>query len=242
VSLLIKISEERFKSESKKPIFTPHKEANDLVVDINDYPHAYVIACIMDKQIKAERAWEIPYRIKQEIGSFEINDLANTPLEDYTNMFNEGGFHRFNDIMAKCAYDAIQKIVNDYDGNAANLWNDHPSSAQVVSRFLEFNGAGIKISTMAANILARELKVEFQDYYSIDISPDVHVKRVLHRMGYLPSNPSVDQTIYKARELNPTFPGIIDSTLFDIGREYCRPTNPNCTDCIINSECKKRIR
>ena len=131
-------------------------------------------------------------------------------------------------------------IKNKYNGDASNIWKDKPSSATVVYRFLEFNGMGIKIATMAANILARQFKIEFSDYYSIDISPDVHVKRVLKRLGYLNENPTIDQIIYKAREINPEFPGLIDYSCWVIGRNYCHETNPNCDKCPLNSECKKQ--
>ena len=42
----------------------------------------------------------------------------------------------------------------------------------MVYRFLEFNGVGPKIASMAANILAREFKIPFADYFSIDISAE----------------------------------------------------------------------
>ena len=65
---------------------------------------------------------------------------------------------------------------------------------------------GPKLATMASNLLARELKVKFSDYYSIDISVDVHVKRVFHRLGLTKKKSTTEQVIYKARALNPEFP------------------------------------
>lgn len=109
-----------------------------------------------------------------------------------------------------------------------NIWNGCPSGAIVVYRFLEFEGMEIKIATMAANILARQFKIEFSDYYSIDISSDVPVRRVLKRLGYLNENTTIDQVIYKAREINPEFPGLIDYSCWEIGRTYCHKTNQKC--------------
>jgi endonuclease-3 len=143
--------------------------------------------------------------------------------------------------MAKVFYSAINRIVSDYDGDASKIWAGSPSSASVVYRFLQFDGVGMKIATMAANILARDYKIPFSDYYSIDISPDVHILRVLRRSGLVDKDANIDSIIYKARELCPEFPGIIDSPCWEIGRTWCRPQNPNCEECIIRSECSKNI-
>lgn len=80
-----------------------------------------------------------------------------------------------------------------------------------------------------------------KDYYSIDISPDVHVRRVLYRLGFIEKNAKVERVIYKARELNPKFPGLIDSVCWKIGRNYCRPKieDCKCEDCFMNKVCPK---
>lgn len=52
---------------------------------------------------------------------------------------------------------------------------------------------------------------------------------------------SIESIIYKAKELCSEFPGIIGFSCWEIGRSWCRSHNPNCGDCIIQSECMKKI-
>jgi endonuclease III len=155
--------------------------------------------------------------------------------------FANNKLHRFNNDMAEVFYEAIQHIKTKYDNDASKIWKDKPSSALVVYRFLEFKGCGVKIATMAANILARQYKIEFSDYYSIDISPDTHIMRVMKRMGYISNDSNREMVIYKARELYPEFPGIIDFSCWEIGRGFCKPKNPDCENCLVKSQCKKII-
>jgi endonuclease III len=112
-----------------------------------------------------------------------------------------------------------------------------------VYRFLEFDGVGPKIASMAANILARDFKLPFSDYYSIDISADVHVRRVFGRLGLITPDASEERlssrTIFRARGLNPKFPGLMDLPAWEIGRQWCRPENPQCTACYLSEKCPK---
>jgi endonuclease III len=108
-----------------------------------------------------------------------------------------------------------------------------------VRRFLEFEGAGPKIATMATNILAREFKVPMSDYGSIDISPDVQVKRVFTRLGYIRLEANESEIIHAARELNSTYPGVFDLSVWEVGRKWCRPTSPFCGACYLNDCCQK---
>jgi len=240
--LLVKIAKERLQhADSQIVHFVENEEIDSFLSDLVNYPHAYVLSCLMDRQIKAERAWMIPFKIKKELGTFDINELRKVKLSEFKQIFNKYKFHRFNDKMSEIFYLGIHDIINKYEENAANIWLNKPSSAAVIYRFLEFKGCGIKIATMAANILARQFRIQFSDYYSIDISPDVHIIRVMKRMGFVTKDANSDMIIYKARELNPEFPGIIDFSCWEIGRKWCRPKNPNCDECIVNKECKKQI-
>ena len=145
--------------------------------------------------------------------------------------------HRFIDKMSVFFFKAIHKIAKDYNSDASLIWADKPSSATVVYRFLEFEGVGPKIASMATNILVREFKIELSDYFSIDISADVHVRRVFWRLGLTPPDASVDQLIFRARSLYPEFPGIMDFPAWEIGRQWCRPQSCQCDKCYMSNLC-----
>jgi endonuclease-3 len=212
--------------------------ADELVKDITGHPHAYVIACVMDRQISAERAWGIPYELQQRLGSFEFPLLlrrSEGELQDA--MLHPRPLHRFNALMAKSLYEAIRRINSQYDGDAAKIWAGRPTSWVLVHRFLEFRGVGPKIANMAVNILYRDLRVELSDCSSIDISADVQVMRVYARMGFVLRDASLEDVIYRAREMYPEYPGVYDLILWDLGRTKCRPQNPTCTSCEWETHC-----
>ena len=238
--ILVTIGREQFKNPEREVIdFITDQPMNTLLNDIEHYPHAYVLACLMNSQVTVDKAWSIPYKVKEALKSFEIDVLGSQTLQFYQDLFVSQSLHRFPNAKAEVFYSAIHHIQENYDGDASKIWEGNPSSAAVVYRFLQFRGCGVKIATMATNILARNFKISLLDYYSIDISADVHVKRVFERTGLVPKNAPIEHIIYKARELNPEFPGIIDYSCWEIGSTYCRPTNPRCSECPIRSECKK---
>lgn len=218
--------------------FTEIPQANTLLKDLEKNPHAFVLGCLMDQQIKAENAWIIPYKFSQNLGSFSFIRLKELSLQDIHHiMSTPRPLHRFVDKMSKYFHSAIQRIDAQYSGNASRIWSGKISSAEVVYRFLEFDGIGPKIATMAANILTRNFKISFTDNFSIDISADVHIRRVFSRLGLSPTNASIEQIIYKARSLHPKFPGIMDSPCWEIGRNWCKAKVPNCGACYMNDLC-----
>jgi endonuclease III len=238
---LVKMGMDYFETPKKDIDYINDEKAKKLIVDFKNFPHAYVLACLMARRIKAEKAWLIPQKIYDNLNTFDIYELSKFKLEKYKKIFNQEKLHIYNNDMANIFFCGIQDIIKKYNGNASKIWHGNPSSSTVVYRFLEFKGCGIKIATMATNILARDYKIKFSDFYSIDVSPDVHIMRVMERMGYVPKNASKEMVIYKARDLNPEFPGIIDYPCWEIGRNWCKPNNPECNNCKVKSECKKVI-
>jgi endonuclease-3 len=218
--------------------FTREPQADALLNDLTNHPHAFALACVMDRQVKAERAWLIPYRISEKLGEFSMQTLSALSRADMNYLMREPEpLHRFVNTMADNFLSAVQRIKNSYGGDAARIWTGKPSSAEIVYRFLEFDGVGPKIGSMAANILAREFKIPFADYYSIDISADVHVRRVFSRLSLCAPDVTVEQVIYKARALYPDFPGMMDLPCWEIGRNWCKSRGPECSGCYMNDLC-----
>jgi endonuclease-3 len=235
---LVEHGQTLFRVPKKQIRFTGEPEADALLNDLANHPHAFVLACVMDRQIKAERAWLIPYRISKKIGGFSMQSLSVLSLVDVNDLMKEPEpLHRFVETMANHFHAAVQRIKNNYASDASRIWTGKLPSAEVVYRFMEFEGVGPKIANMAANILARDFKIPFSDYYSIDISADVHVRRVFSRLGLCPADATVEQVIYKARALYPEFPGIMDLPCWEIGRNWCKSRGPVCSDCYMNELC-----
>lgn len=201
------------------------------------YPHFFVISCLMDRQIKAENAWSIPYIIETELKTPDIQEWYKYSQEDIYNIFSNKTKHRFKHHMSEVFYEAVKKIVDEYDGNAALIWKNAENCADVICRFLEFKGCGIKIATMAVNILTRVMGVKLEHKESIDISPDSQVRKVMLNLGLIDKEATREIILYRARDIYPKFPGILDPFFWKIGKNYCIPKRKRCADCPINDLC-----
>src|ERR1700733_13520100 len=99
VRKLVERGEQLFGAPQRVVRFTEDEDANKLLNDLSDHPHAFVLACIMDRQVKAERAWIAPYRLSQRLGSFRFGALARLSLNDIKRLMSKPDpLHRFVDI------------------------------------------------------------------------------------------------------------------------------------------------
>lgn len=213
------------------------------------YPHLFVLGCVMDSGIDYERAWKIPEEIAVLLGGYDFSLFLSKDEAWYLDTFNAKKLHRYNEKMGKAFYSAIQKIHNYYQDNAANIWNDNPTSGELICRFLDFDRVGVKIATMAVNILSRRFDVKLKDKYSIDISPDIHVKRLMYRLGLIDEEKPVKnfstidpfKITYAARSINHDFPGLPDLIFWETGQnETCTNKKCNKEKCPFGAFCIKQ--
>ena len=61
---LVIIGEERFADPVAQIVhLVSDEEANNFLNNLEESSYAFVLACLMDRQIKAERAWIIPFKV-----------------------------------------------------------------------------------------------------------------------------------------------------------------------------------
>ena len=218
-------------------IYTPDAEANRLV--LSD-PFAFLIAVIFDQGITAERAWNAPYLLRQRLGYFDPARISGDEDAVRRAIQEPPMLHRFKVNMARWVTLAARDVISHYGGDASAIWSDSPTAVELQRRLVQFAGIGQKKAAMAVELLERDLGVVVKELEGSDIAFDVHIRRVLIRTG-LAERDDQGEIIDRARALNPERPGSLDHPLWDIGRRWCRPRNPNCGSCPLTTLCPRLL-
>ena len=141
------------------------------------------MAVVCDQGIVAERAWAIPYLLRERLGHLDPARMAAAPAEVAHAFQTPPKLHRFVNDIAAYVSGTAKIVVERYGGDAARLWSDVPSAAELRHRLEQFPGIGQKKATMAVELLERDLKVPLAELSGSDVAYDVHVRRVLLRSG-----------------------------------------------------------
>ena len=110
----------------------------------------------------------------------------------------------------------------------------------IKKRLEEFKGISHKKAALGTLLLVRDFGVSLENLSCIDIAYDVHVRRVFLRMGLVEKD-NIKEVTEKARFICKNFPGSLTLPFWVVGREYCRPQNPKCSECRLNEFCEKKI-
>jgi len=217
--------------------------ANNLLFE---NPFAFLLGVIYDQGQQAERAWYYPYQLKERIGKLEPKYVATISLQDMDDVFETTRplllyWRKASVRTLRAAY----RVCKCYDEDTSQIWlKGSPSPSIIKQCFEEFDGIAQKKSSMAVNILYRDLgwiSVQHESLEEIDVSNDRHVRRVFLRSGIMDTDDEAT-LVRRARDLSPAYPGALDLPAWIIGREFCSNRAPNCTDCPISKTCAKRIQ
>jgi len=105
---------------------------------------ALLIGMVLDQQIPLEKAFTSPHVLAQRLGHAPTAaELAGFDPEELVAIFAKPpALHRFPKAMAARVQEVCGFLVGRYDGDAASLWMDAPSGAELYQRILALPGFG----------------------------------------------------------------------------------------------------
>lgn len=201
-------------------------------------PYAFLVACSFDRGMRAELTWSIPYALNGLLNPLTPSKMAFLSEEDLKDVISKLPVKpRYTNDAPKTLRDLALLVMKEGNGDASKLWS-HNSALRFQRLFSQVHGVGPGIGAMAAILVERFWKVEFTDRAFMDVKPDVHVQRVMFRLGLIPEQTEA-QALQRARELMPICPGDIDSPLWHIGRTWCFASKPDCVACPVSDVCAR---
>jgi uncharacterized HhH-GPD family protein len=141
--------------------FTDSDEANALIA--HD-PLALLIGFALDQQVSVQTAFSGPLKIQQRLGTLDAGQIAGLDADRLELAFRERpAVHRFPGAMAARVRELCAVVEEEYDGDAARLWNEAADSKELKRRIEALPGFGqMKVKALSA-VLSKRFGVRVAD-------------------------------------------------------------------------------
>lgn len=201
-------------------------------------PEAFLIGVLFTQGIPAERAWAGPWLLQQRLGHLNVHRLAEETDAVAAAVAASPALHRFIHTLPRWISAAARRLIAEYGGSASAVWAPGSHVLDVTERLLAFDGIGEKKAAMAVEILMRHFGVPLEGAECGTVAYDVHVRRVFLRCGMIAED-SPEAVRTAAQRACPDAPGTLDLATWLVGREWCRPRQPKCDECVLAEVCPR---
>lgn len=141
----------------KNLTLTGDAEADKL---LSDDPLALLVGMLLDQQITMEKAFTGPKVLAERLGEFSAEKIASMDPEDFVAVCAAPpAIHRFPGSMGKRVYTLCQYLVDNYDGDAAQVWASDDSK-EVLKRLKELPGFGDQKARIFVALLGKQWDVQ----------------------------------------------------------------------------------
>jgi uncharacterized HhH-GPD family protein len=119
--------------------------------------NALLIGMVLDQQVPMEKAFSGPLVIAQRMGGrLDVAAVAAMSEDDFVALCSRPpGIHRFPAAMAKRVRQVCQVLVEDYDGQATNIWKDARSGNEVRANLERLPGFGSDKAAIFTAVLGK---------------------------------------------------------------------------------------
>lgn len=133
---------------------------------LSSSPSALLIGMTLDQQVPMEKAFSGPAVIAERMGgSFDVGRIAELDVDDFVALCAERpAIHRFPGSMGKRVHAVCQALVEQYDGDAANLWADVADGAELKKRIAALPGFGDQKASIFVALLGKQRGVTPQGW------------------------------------------------------------------------------
>lgn len=132
---------------------------------LNTDANALLIGMLLDQQVPMEWAFMGPATLRERLGHLDPPLIAAMDVEAFVAVCcDKPAIHRFPGSMGKRIHQVCVALVDDYDGDARNIWNDAESAAEIFDRLNALPGYGDEKSKIFVAILAKTQGVQPDDW------------------------------------------------------------------------------
>jgi uncharacterized HhH-GPD family protein len=133
-------------------------EANEL---LSRSPLALLIAMLLDQQVTLEKAFSAPLDLVRRLGHEPTAaELAEFDPDRLAAIFSERpALHRYPRAMAARVQEMARLVVEQYDGDAARLWETAGTGADLLKRVAALPGFGAQKAQIFVALLGKQLGV-----------------------------------------------------------------------------------
>ena len=125
------------------------KEEGTLIgeVEQDDYvrnnANAALLGLLYDQRVLAEYAFTGPQRLEERLGHLDMRKIADMDPDKFRDLFGQPrAVHRFTNRMAETTQKIAGILADQYQGDAANIWNDGADFPTVSKRIQALPGFG----------------------------------------------------------------------------------------------------
>ena len=125
-----------------------------------DDPLALVIGMLLDQQVPMSWAFRGPASLSARLGGLDAGKIAAMTEDDVVTAFRDKpALHRFPGSMGKRTHALCRVIVDEYDGDAANLWRGIDDPKEVLARLKALPGYGDEKAKILLAVLGKRFGV-----------------------------------------------------------------------------------
>ncbi|MBM9510242.1 HhH-GPD-type base excision DNA repair protein [Actinacidiphila acididurans] len=125
-------------------------------------PLALLVGMLLDQQVPMEWAFTGPYTIARRMGGEDLDAQAIAAYEpdDFAALLSQKpAVHRYPGAMAKRVQQLCQYLVDEYDGDAAALWEGAADGRELLERLKGLPGYGDQKAKIFLALLGKRLGV-----------------------------------------------------------------------------------